>query len=51
MLKNILKLEGTKSLTSNEKKIIMGGRAPKCCLEWNPITQYCSKWDYACLNN
>lgn len=51
MLKNILNLQGAQKLTNNEQKIITGGRVPLCCLQWNPTTQYCSKWDYSCLGN
>jgi hypothetical protein len=49
MLKNILKLEGTQKLTKNEQKSVNGGKAPACCLTWNPITRVCSRWDQACL--
>ncbi|MEO8234757.1 MAG: hypothetical protein ABI549_05025 [Flavobacterium sp.] len=49
MLKNILKLEGAQKLSKNEQKTIVGGKAPACCLTWNPITRYCSKWDQDCL--
>ena len=49
MLKNILKLDGAQKLTNNEQKTIAGGQAAACCLTWNPITRYCSKWDQGCL--
>lgn len=31
MLKNILKLEGTKKLSNNDKKLIKGGTYPSYC--------------------
>lgn len=49
MLKSILKLKGTQQLSKNEQKSINGGKVPTCCLTWNPITRYCSKWDQSCL--
>ena len=49
MLKSILKLEGAQTITKNEQKSINGGKVPPCCLVWNPITKYCSEWDYVCL--
>ncbi|MFV8347626.1 hypothetical protein [Flavobacterium sp. ZB4P13] len=49
MLKNILKLEGALKLTKNEQKAIKGGKAPACCLSWDPIARYCSQWDQNCL--
>jgi hypothetical protein len=51
MLKNILNVEGAQKLTKNEQKSITGGKAPVCCLEWNPITRVCSSWDQNCLGN
>ena len=51
MLKNILDLEGAQALSDKEQKAIKGGKVPPCCLNWNPITRYCSLWDEACLGN
>ncbi|CAM2826689.1 hypothetical protein SAMN05444355_11176 [Flavobacterium frigoris] len=51
MLKNILKLNGAQKLSKSEQKSINGGKAPVCCLDWNPLTRVCSRWDQSCLGN
>jgi len=54
MLKNILNLEGTKELSTNEQKMIDGGNAPVCnegsfakrCNEFGTVPYY-----WACVPN
>ncbi|MFT7900634.1 hypothetical protein VBY74_11700 [Tenacibaculum ascidiaceicola] len=47
MKKSILNLG--KTLDKTYQKQINGGRAPKCCLDWNPIERHCYKWQSGCL--
>lgn len=49
MLKNILNLKEVKQLSITEQKAINGGKAPKCCIDWNPILRVCNEWDNNCL--
>ncbi|MBP4141381.1 hypothetical protein J3S90_06150 [Flavobacterium sp. P4023] len=51
MLKSILNIKGTHELTKTETKSINGGKAPACCLDWNPAKRICSRWDQNCLGN
>ncbi|HFK5569595.1 MULTISPECIES: hypothetical protein [Elizabethkingia] len=39
-----------KKLEKKELKKVLGGQAPKCCLDWDPIKRKCSQWDFNCLN-
>lgn len=48
-MKKLTNLKGAKTLSKKEQQTINGGRAPMCCLDWNPVTRHCSKWDYDCL--
>lgn len=49
MKKNILNLKEVKQLSITEQKAINGGKAPKCCIDWNPILRVCNEWDNNCL--
>ena len=39
-----------KKLEKKELKVVLGGQAPKCCLDWDPVKRRCSQWDFNCLN-
>ncbi|WP_108721121.1 bacteriocin [Elizabethkingia ursingii] len=40
-----------KKLQKNELKKVIGGMAPKCCIDWDPIKRRCYQWDFGCLEN
>ncbi len=51
MLDNILKSKGVQKMNSKELKATIAGKAPLCCIKWNPVLRYCYEWDQACLGN
>lgn len=46
MKKQILNLG--KTLNKLEQREVNGGRAPECCIDWNPVERHCYKWDRNC---
>ena len=48
MKKSILSL-GAQELSKKEQKIVSGGKAPRCCIDWNPIERVCYAWQPNCL--
>ncbi|REH45043.1 hypothetical protein C7448_11071 [Tenacibaculum gallaicum] len=47
MKKSILNLGKVLNKTSQKKTT--GGKAPRCCIDWNPIERRCYKWQPNCL--
>lgn len=48
MKKSILNLAGTQALSQKEQKMIKGGKAPKCCIDWDPVQRVCYEWQEGC---
>lgn len=46
MKKSILNLG--KTLAKKEQKRVLAGRAPLCCLDWDPVARYCYAWQSSC---
>ena len=46
MKKSILNLGEV--LNKTQQRQVNGGRAPKCCIDWNPIERHCYEWDRNC---